>query len=167
MVAFAGVVVVGSLLPDLDTPRSLAARAIPVVGPVTSWVLRRMSAAMYRLTRTRRDDDAEGTHRYLTHTIMFSLAVGTVVHIIGVMCGCWWIGLAVTLGCLTHLAGDWITVSGVPLLWPLSRRGKRWWRYRLPLTRIHAGGPFERWVIAPALAAAGFWPLWLILTAAG
>lgn len=31
----------------------------------------------------------------------------------------WWLGLAVTVGCLTHLAGDLATTYGCPVLWPI------------------------------------------------
>lgn len=58
------------------------------------------------------------------------------------------LGLAVGAGCLVHLAGDWLTVHGVPLYWPLTVRGKRWWMSRL--YPIKAGCVMEtrvlRWV---------------------
>jgi membrane-bound metal-dependent hydrolase YbcI (DUF457 family) len=31
----------------------------------------------------------------------------------------WWLGLAVGVGCFTHLLGDLITASGCPILWPV------------------------------------------------
>jgi len=37
------------------------------------------------------------------------------------------IPLACAGGCLTHIAGDALTDSGVPLLWPLSEYRFKWW----------------------------------------
>lgn len=51
----------------------------------------------------------------------------------------WWLGVAVGVGCATHCAGDIITASGCPVLWPLpipSRRTRydRKLRARVPVT---------------------------------
>ena len=59
-----------------------------------------------------------------------------------------WVGGAVTFGWLTHLFGDMLTVSGVPILFPLKRKGKRWWDYRFPLG-IKAGGYVEKTLLIP------------------
>lgn len=54
-----------------------------------------------------------------------------------------WVGAVFGIGWLLHLiAGDIFTPMGVPLLFPLKIRGKRWWRIRFPLT-VQAGGDFE------------------------
>ncbi|MFD3688289.1 metal-dependent hydrolase [Nocardiopsis sp. NPDC058631] len=45
----------------------------------------------------------------------------------------WLIGLVVFAGTLTHVLGDWLTRSGVPLAWPFTVRGKRWWMLRSPV----------------------------------
>lgn len=42
-----------------------------------------------------------------------------------------WIALAAAGGWLSHIVADACTTWGVPLLWPLTIRGKRWWRVRL------------------------------------
>ncbi|MET9798277.1 metal-dependent hydrolase [Nocardiopsis alba] len=61
----------------------------------------------------------------------------------------WMIGLTVAVGALTHVLGDWLTRSGVPLAWPFVHRGKRWWMFRSPVA-FHTGkSPVEvaiRWV---------------------
>lgn len=63
-----------------------------------------------------------------------------------------WLGLCVSAGMLMHCLGDAITKMGVPLLWPLKIRGKRWWDITLPaLLRIRAGGTFEYAVLLPVL----------------
>ncbi|WP_258862101.1 metal-dependent hydrolase [Marinitenerispora sediminis] len=43
-------------------------------------------------------------------------------------------GVLVALGMVTHSLGDALTRAGVPLLWPLVHRGRRWWMVRAPLT---------------------------------
>lgn len=77
----------------------------------------------------------------------------------------WWLGLAVGIGCGTHLAGDVITASGCPVLWPLpvpsrTTRYDRKQRARVPVTvwrtwylvgtpqwmRFPVGSATERWV---------------------
>ncbi len=55
-------------------------------------------------------------------------------------------GSAVTVGVLTHLAGDIITKQGIPLLAPvIPWKGKRWWFFRLPgPLRISASGSADK-----------------------
>lgn len=43
------------------------------------------------------------------------------------------VAVTVAVGALTHILGDWLTRSGVPLAWPFTYRGKRWWMFRSPL----------------------------------
>lgn len=63
-----------------------------------------------------------------------------------------WLGIAVTFGWFMHILGDLITKLGVPLLWPIKIRGRRWWNVALPsLLRIRAGGTFEKAVLLPLL----------------
>lgn len=58
-----------------------------------------------------------------------------------------WIGIAVGLGCLTHLLGDCITTEGCPLLWP--------WMARFSIPFVPStGGRVERWLVTPLLLAA-------------
>jgi len=52
----------------------------------------------------------------------------------------WWLGLAVSVGCLAHLLGDVITASGCPILWPIPIPSReqvynRKTRQREPVTR--------------------------------
>lgn len=65
-----------ALVSDLDHPGAAASR---LLGPVTEWVCRRLcslSAWTFRHTKTRYDVPAEGTHRHLTHTLVFALVLG-------------------------------------------------------------------------------------------
>ncbi|RKS05029.1 LexA-binding, inner membrane-associated putative hydrolase [Nocardiopsis sp. Huas11] len=54
----------------------------------------------------------------------------------------WLIGVTIAIGALTHVLGDWLTRSGVPLAWPFVVRGKRWWMFRSPVA-FHTG---KSWV---------------------
>jgi membrane-bound metal-dependent hydrolase YbcI (DUF457 family) len=61
-----------------------------------------------------------------------------------------WLAIVVAGGWAAHLAGDGITKRGIPLLWPLKIRGKRWYDVALPSPlRITAGGAFEIAVLTP------------------
>lgn len=78
-----------------------------------------------------------------------------------------WLGLAVGVGVAMHCLGDAVTKQGVPFLWPLAIRGKRWWEITLPrFLRIRAGGAFESAVLMPALTVVTL-VAFLDLTAAG
>lgn len=59
-----------------------------------------------------------------------------------------WVGGAVIFGWVSHLLGDMMTVAGVPILFPLKIKGKRWWDLRLPLG-IKAGGFIEYSILVP------------------
>lgn len=159
--------------------------------PLVSRAVRALSALAFRVTTTRYDDRQDpggrpaGTHRYLTHTLAWAAAVGVVLTAAAVTVKVlwwpslwWWIGLPVAAGCVVHLWGDWITVMGVPLLWPLTARGKRWYRWRSPpvpmlqlvevdgrrwrrprvvMARLHAGSVVEKRLVAPLMALALVW----------
>lgn len=69
--------------------------------------------------------------------------------------GWWWVvPVGVTLGCLAHLPGDLVTPDGVPVLWPLMIKGRRWKMIHTPAT-FKAGGPEETTLV--------FWGLSLAL----
>lgn len=58
-----------------------------------------------------------------------------------------WIGVTVFAGCVIHILGDAFTTSGVPLLFPIPRKGKLWWMVRF--TPIKAGGVVENVIFVP------------------
>lgn len=65
--------------------------------------------------------------------------------------GWWWtVPVAVALGCITHIGGDWVTNSGVPVLWPLVSQDKRWRLVHAPIT-FDAGGAKETYFVRPLL----------------
>lgn len=78
----------------------------------------------------------------------------------------WWLlGVTVGVGALVHVLGDWLTRSGVPLAWPLTYRGKRWWMFRSPVafhtgkSRVEDGIRVGSLVLAPVLLVLGAPPL--------
>ena len=98
--------VAGSYLPDIDHPKSaFGSRVLPLSLPIS----------------------AIFGHRGITHSL---------IAVVGMSWLMWWVfqhanwhkGIAVPLlvgmaaGYLSHLLGDWLTNSGVPLLWPSKRR---------------------------------------------
>lgn len=60
------------------------------------------------------------------------------------------LAVAVTVGCLAHVAGDAVTVSGVPLSWPIERDGQRWRMVRTPVT-FKVGSVTEVYGVGPAV----------------
>lgn len=64
-----------------------------------------------------------------------------------------WLGFAVGFGALTHCLGDAITKAGVPILWPLPIRGRRWYELTTGPFAIRAGGGVEYGVLLPALTS--------------
>ncbi|RAY13261.1 metal-dependent hydrolase [Actinomadura craniellae] len=57
------------------------------------------------------------------------------------------VGYAVFLGCIAHVAGDCLTPRGCPVFWPVKKR------IGVPLIP-RTDGKVERWVIAPLLTLA-------------
>jgi|GEM_PF-382448 len=210
-VPFAVAVAGYAIFPDLDCGGATASRLLGPATKALSWLVCRLSALVYRITRTDTSSSSAGTHRHLTHTVLFALAMGalawsTALASPWVVAG-WlafgvlsagaalsdlaalvaaaaaaiplatssdplaaladmqpWVGIAVGLGCVVHLAGDGITVSGIPALWPLPIGGKPWHElHLLPRGfRLHTGHKVETWLLYPAFLAGCLllaWPL--------
>jgi membrane-bound metal-dependent hydrolase YbcI (DUF457 family) len=76
----------------------------------------------------------------------------------------WWVGIAAGWGTLAHALGDSLTHWGSPLLWPARVRGCTWRTVGTPRwMRFRAGGPVERWLVAPGMALAGLGAAYLLL----
>ncbi len=98
--------IIGSHLPDIDHPKSaFGKRVLPLSLPIS----------------------AVFGHRGITHSLIAVAGMSWLI---------WWglhyvhwqkwftvpVVVGVATGYLSHLAGDWLTNSGVPLLWPSKRR---------------------------------------------
>lgn len=104
MVLFFFLVLFGSLLPDLDTPKSKLGRRFPFYF---------LSYPLYWLFG----------HRTWTHSFMFigiTLAVGWIVGIF--LEWEWYLSSALAIGVASHVAGDFFFDGGVPLLYPFKKR---------------------------------------------
>lgn len=72
-----------------------------------------------------------------------------------------WLGMAIGLGCLLHMLGDFLTPEGVPPFWPVSKM-----RVRIPV--VGRTGDWREWVIGSAcglamcylMAVSVFLPTW-------
>jgi membrane-bound metal-dependent hydrolase YbcI (DUF457 family) len=163
-----------ALLPDLDHPSSTVAHAL---GPVTHLLARvaRVSGGHRHATHSVVFAAAAGAGGWLlgsagtwssvvpvvllaalalaalgvTNTAAAGvLAAASSVYVLHAAGGTLaWLGPAVGLGCLAHIAGDALTEHGVPALWPLA--------HRFRAGTIDTGSVVERGVVAPCLAIAG------------
>lgn len=104
-----------ALLPDLDHPGASASRFLGPVTGLLSCMLRACSRAVYRWTRGARDEDCDGTHRHLTHTVLFAVLLGVLAASFSEFGGGWVVAGVIGFGLLlaADVLGDWvIVVSG-------------------------------------------------------
>ena len=97
--SYYGGITLGSLLPDIDHPQSYLGRR-----------LRILSVPIFKIFG----------HRGITHSFLFMGIIGTATAV-------WWASNplffgGLFIGILSHLLGDMCTVSGVPLLYPKTKR---------------------------------------------
>jgi hypothetical protein len=62
--------------PDLDCSGATASRLLGPVTQLLSCLLTRLSAGTFRCTRTAHDRRSAGTHRHLSHTVLFAVILG-------------------------------------------------------------------------------------------
>lgn len=128
--AFVGTVTLSALLPDFDHPSARGPRAFGLAGRLLAHLVAAVS----------------GGHRGLTHSLLGLAMAGVLLGPLPALTPApWWFPLAVLLGCATHIAGDMLTVSGVPLMWPNERD------YRL--ARLRTGSLIETAVLCPLMTA--------------
>lgn len=105
MTGWTALVVLGSVIPDIDKPRSYISRSL---GPVTaglSWCVRRVSKP-----------------RGITHSLLGIAAFTALVYaLLQLAHAPVWIAYALALGCVTHSVGDCPNKKRVQLLWPFGR----------------------------------------------
>lgn len=94
-----------------------------LLGPLTgtlSWLLRQASARPYAATKGPRDEDRTGTHRHLTHTLLFAAALGAATAVGTEAGGPWAVAAVTVLAVLLaeNALGDWLLpVSGGAIVW--------------------------------------------------
>jgi membrane-bound metal-dependent hydrolase YbcI (DUF457 family) len=116
--------------PDIDNPDSAPGHRLNRIIPSASTWIESMFG-----------------HRGITHWGGTAVSLGTLTGTLAVMVdpSLWWIGLAVGVGLLLHIACDCLTWLGAPLLAPFRMRMVRP-RYG---RRFECGGRFERTVVTP------------------
>ncbi|RZS43578.1 LexA-binding, inner membrane-associated putative hydrolase [Herbihabitans rhizosphaerae] len=114
VLAFAATTAGFALLPDLDHPGAKASRLLGPFSRAVSWLLRRASAALYAVTKGPRDEKRTGTHRHLSHTVLFAVGLGFATHAGTKAGGAWVVAAIVLLGLLLADAclGDWLLPVG-------------------------------------------------------
>ena len=93
----------GALAPDLDAERSEIKSTLGLLGSASGVLL-----SLFGIR-----------HRGLTHYGLTAVLVFIISSLLGWRLGYPDVGLAFGLGYLSHLLADALTLSGVPLLWPL------------------------------------------------
>jgi inner membrane protein len=106
-VVYLGAATFGSLLPDIDHPNSFLGRRI------WGWLI----------PYHERQDIARKIHRKFTHSLAFIIGIAVVASLTGYPV----VALGLTVGMVSHLLGDMMTPSGVPLLYPSGEA------FRLPI----------------------------------
>jgi len=119
-VVFAATTAGFALLPDLDHPGASASRLLGWLTGLISWVLRRVSAATYALTKGPRDEKVTGKHRHLSHTVLFAAGLGFATSAGTEAGGPWAVVGVVVFGLLLAqgVLGDWLLlVTGAAVAW--------------------------------------------------
>lgn len=91
------------------------------------------------------------------------LAVAATAVAAAILLNPWLLALAAFAGYLSHVIADGCTKGGVPLLWPMEIKGKRWWRIRLVGTLVESGSEREKGPAAGVAAASNALLLLLML----
>ena len=111
-VALVGAVAaVGALLPDIDSDESTIRQATGTAR--SNGCIGRVASALLRVF---------GGHRVLTHTLVMWLALSAIAWFVGNALGVNALAVAFSVGYLSHLIADAVTVDGIPALWPISQR---------------------------------------------
>lgn len=104
-------------IPDIDTHSSAISRRW---GDISQWVSRHLAAAssaLYSRTKGPRDESWEGSHRHLTHTMLFALVAGGAATGLALL----WIGFAAPIyAIVAAMAADrlgpwagWLGAAGI------------------------------------------------------
>jgi hypothetical protein len=115
-----------ALLPDLDHPHARASKLLGPISRAVSWLLRNASAAVYAVTKGPRDERKRGTHRHLSHTLLFAIGLGMVASTGTEAGGPYAVAAVAVLGLLLaeDALGDWmLLVSAAGVVWWLREAG--------------------------------------------
>ena len=139
-VIFAATTAGYALLPDLDHPGASASRLLGWLTGLVSWLLRRVSAATYALTKGPRDENVTGKHRHLSHTVLFAAGLGAATST-GTTAGGPWavVGVAVFGLLLAQGAlGDWLLL--------VTGAAAAWWFFTAPADHVSELARMQGWL---------------------
>ncbi|MBM7554344.1 metal-dependent hydrolase [Thalassobacillus pellis] len=163
-------VLFGSLLPDIDTPRSRLGNKF-WRGLVLVFLLILLAYLFFpEVLNTYRDEMKifvwmmipvfvmiQG-HRKMTHSFLFLIVLWGYCQIIVQFLGVPWFFLyGLLAGAVSHLAGDYLTKRGIPLFYPIS---KKYFRF---LFTFRTGSNIEK-IIVTVLVVYNVWVLILKTT---
>lgn len=148
-VVFAATTAGFALLPDLDHPGARASKLLGWFTGAISWLLRRVSAALYALTKGPRDEKVTGKHRHLSHTVLFAVGLGFLTSWGTAEGGPWAVFGVVVLGLLLAegALGDWLL--------PVSGAAVGWWVWTAPPDKAAQLAEISGW-LGIAVAAGCF-----------
>jgi hypothetical protein len=115
-----------ALLPDLDHPHARASKLLGPLSRAISWLLRRASAVLYQITKGPRDERRTGTHRHLSHTVLFAVGLGLAASAGTQAGGPYAVAAVAVLGLLLaeDALGDWmLVVTAAGVVWWLRVAG--------------------------------------------
>lgn len=95
---------VGSLLPDIDHPKSYLGNKIPI-----------LPTLLYNTVG----------HRSLTHSLLFSAIMGVIWGSIDIS-----LGIGIFIGIISHILLDMLTPQGVSYLYPFKKKRIKWFKSR-------------------------------------
>ncbi|UOR10364.1 metal-dependent hydrolase [Halobacillus amylolyticus] len=162
-------VLFGSLLPDIDTPRSTLGQKfwrILMLILLAAFLLYLFAPEFFNVYRDELKIFAilmlpllimVRTHRKMTHSLSFIVLLGVYSYLIGYLVtvpSYYFLGLMI--GTLSHLLGDVVTSKGIPLFYPLTKR-----HYRFLLT-FRTGSQVEKITVF----ALSIWNVWFLITQA-
>jgi membrane-bound metal-dependent hydrolase YbcI (DUF457 family) len=129
-----------ALLPDLDHPQASIARTFGPLSYRISRITNATSAVIYAKTKTARDDDRDGGHRGVTHTLVWALSEGASAGVLAL----WRPGLALTLFVLLALA-----LRALVGMRRLDRWFDAFWRFLLSrwVCKRNLAGRVTRWFL--------------------
>jgi len=151
-----------ALLPDLDHPNATIAKAFGPASVALAHSTNAVSSAVYRYTKTGVDEDRDGGHRGLTHTLAFAVVLGG---LIAALVDVWPLLTPVLLFVLLVLALRGLIPNlhskmGRPGQGPRRRlRTPAWWRRTKGMIGIWAISGALAWLLTDAMPASdvGAW----------
>lgn len=95
---------IGSLLPDIDHPKSYLGNKVPI-----------LPTLLYNTVG----------HRSLTHSLLFAAIMSALFGFIDIS-----LGIGVFIGIISHILLDMLTPQGVSYLYPFKKKRIKWFKFK-------------------------------------